>query len=148
MQQVAAAGVVKDSADDALAGHVNQIHQEGEFREVDNSFSRCRVPLGRDAEEQEGKRHQRVIGEVLQMLIKIGQLRNPAKEEKGIACNVHYKPLPLLTAYKSMGLRIEDFPNAYAMFKNEISLPLYSAMTLDEHRYVTEHYADILKEYI
>ncbi|MDD2956331.1 MAG: DegT/DnrJ/EryC1/StrS family aminotransferase [Oscillospiraceae bacterium] len=56
----------------------------------------------------------------------------------GIACNVHYKPLPLLTAYKNMGFDIGDFPNAYEMYQNEASLPLYAAMTDETADYVTE----------
>ena len=46
--------------------------------------------------------------------------------EKGIACNVHYKPLPLLTAYKNLGFDIKDYPNAYNHYKNEITLPLHT----------------------
>lgn len=49
--------------------------------------------------------------------------------EMGVACNVHYKPLPLLTAYKKLGFDIKDFPNAYDLFKNEITLPLYTRLT-------------------
>lgn len=51
---------------------------------------------------------------------------------QGIATNVHYKPLPLLTAYKNLGFRMEDYPNAYAQFANEITLPLYSTLTCEE----------------
>lgn len=68
--------------------------------------------------------------------------------EKGIACNVHYKPLPLLTAYKTMGFDIADFPNAYARFINEISLPLHTKLTDQEIAYVIDSYTAILKEYL
>ncbi len=68
--------------------------------------------------------------------------------EKGIACNVHYKPLPLLTAYKTMGFDIADYPNAYNRFVNEISLPLHTKLTDEEVAYVIETYKTILKEYI
>lgn len=56
--------------------------------------------------------------------------------EKGVATNVHYKPLPMLTAYKNMGYDIKDFPNAYAMFENEITLPLHTRLTDEEVEYV------------
>ena len=68
--------------------------------------------------------------------------------ERGIACNVHYKPLPLLTAYKNLGFNIENYPNAYALFENEISLPLYSSISDEDMAYVTENYIEVLKEYI
>ena len=67
--------------------------------------------------------------------------------EKGVACNVHYKPLPLLTAYKDLGFCIKDFPNAYAQFENEITLPLNTKMSLDDAKYVAETLLEILKEY-
>ena len=67
--------------------------------------------------------------------------------EKGIATNVHYKPLPMLTAYKDMGFNIEDYPNAYEMYKNEITLPLYSKLKDEAVAYITEALKDILKEY-
>lgn len=62
-------------------------------------------------------------------------------EERGISCNVHYKPLPLLTAYKNLGFRIEDFPRAYAMYQNEMTLPLHTKMNAEDIRYI----ADTLK---
>ena len=68
--------------------------------------------------------------------------------ERGIACNVHYKPLPMHTAYKSLGFSIDDYPNAYERFKNEITLPLHTCLTDEEVRYVIDNYVDILKEYI
>jgi len=68
--------------------------------------------------------------------------------ERGVPCNVHYKPLPMHTAYKKLGFRIEDFPNAYANFINEISLPLHSKLTDEEISYVIDTYKDVLKPYI
>ncbi len=58
--------------------------------------------------------------------------------ENGVACNVHYKPLPMHTAYKNLGFDIKDFPNAYAQFANEITLPLNTKMTIDDAEYVIE----------
>ncbi len=68
--------------------------------------------------------------------------------EAGIACNVHYKPLPMHTAYKSLGFDIADYPNAYAHFANEISLPLHTCLTNEQVDYVADSYARILREYI
>ena len=68
--------------------------------------------------------------------------------EQGIACNVHYKPLPMHTAYKNLGFDIADYPNAYAHFANEITLPLHTRLTDEDVDYVIEKYTEILKEYI
>lgn len=67
---------------------------------------------------------------------------------RGIACNVHYKPLPLHTAYKLLGFDIAQYPNAYAHFANEITLPLHTRLTGDEVQYVIDNYVEILKEYL
>lgn len=66
----------------------------------------------------------------------------------GIACNVHYKPLPLLTAYQKLGFEIEDYPHAYKHFENEITLPLHTKITDAEAAYVAEEYGQIVKEYL
>ena len=68
--------------------------------------------------------------------------------EAGIACNVHYKPLPMHTAYKNLGFDIKDFPNSYAHYENEITLPLHTKLTDEEVEYVIENYTNILKGYI
>ena len=65
----------------------------------------------------------------------------------GVATNVHYKPLPMMTAYKNMGFDIKDFPNAFEMYKNEITLPLYSRLTDEEVEYIIKTSQDVLKEY-
>ena len=67
---------------------------------------------------------------------------------RGIACNVHYKPLPLHTAYKNLGFDIAGYPNAYAHYANEITLPLHTRLTDEQVQYVTDHYCDILKDYL
>ena len=69
-----------------------------------------------------------------------------AMAEDGIATNVHYKPLPMLTAYKNMGFDIKDYPNALAQFENEITLPLYSTLTEDDVRLVCERLLAHLKK--
>lgn len=68
--------------------------------------------------------------------------------ERGIACNVHYKPLPMHTAYKSMGFDIKDYPNAYDYFANEITLPLHTCLTDEEIDYVIKNYSEIVKRYL
>ena len=68
--------------------------------------------------------------------------------EAEIACNVHYKPLPMHTAYKSMGFDIKDFPNAYDNFANAITLPLHTRLSDEDVDYIIENYTRILKEYL
>ena len=68
--------------------------------------------------------------------------------ERGIACNVHYKPLPMHTAYKNLGFDIKDYPNAYAHYANEITLPLHTNLTDDDVQYVAENYADVALKYV
>ena len=65
--------------------------------------------------------------------------------EAGIVCNVHYKPLPMHTAYKNLGFDIKDFPNAYSQFENEISLPLNTKMTLEDAKFVAKTFSELLK---
>lgn len=68
--------------------------------------------------------------------------------EAGIATNVHYKPLPMMTAYKNLGFDIKDYPNAYKRFVNEITLPLHTCLTDEEVEFIIENYCKIVKEYI
>lgn len=68
--------------------------------------------------------------------------------ERGIACNVHYKPLPMMTAYKNLGWDIADFPNAHNFFRNEITLPLHTKLTDNDVRIVCENFSEVVKKYI
>lgn len=68
--------------------------------------------------------------------------------EREIACNVHYKPLPMMTAYKTLGFDIEDYPNAYKHYVNEITLPLHTKLSDEDVAYVIENFTEILKEYL
>lgn len=68
--------------------------------------------------------------------------------EHGIATNVHYKPLPMMTAYKAYGWDIKDFPNAYAYYENLITLPLHTLLSDDDVEYVVENFKNIVKEYL
>lgn len=65
--------------------------------------------------------------------------------DKGVACNVHYKPLPMLTAYRNIGFNINDYPNAYHQYQNEITLPLYSKLTNEDVEYIVSCFKECLK---
>lgn len=67
--------------------------------------------------------------------------------EEGVACNVHYKPLPMLTAYKNLGFNIKDYPNAYDFYQNEITLPLYTKLTNEQIDYIIQKFVEIVREY-
>lgn len=67
--------------------------------------------------------------------------------EAGVACNVHYKPLPMMTAYKNLGFDIKNYPNAYEHFANEITLPLHTKLSDEDVEYVIENFVRIVKEY-
>lgn len=81
----------------------------------------------------------------------VGRTREEANKvieqmaERGIATNVHYKPLPMMTAYKALGFDIKDYPNAFKMFENEITLPLNTKMTEEDVDYVIENFVEIVK---
>lgn len=66
--------------------------------------------------------------------------------ERGIATNVHYKPLPMMTAYKAMGFDIADFPNAFEQYHNEITLPLHTKLSDDDVTYIIENFTDIISK--
>lgn len=65
--------------------------------------------------------------------------------ERGIACNVHYKPLPMMTAYKALGFDIKDYPNAYHLFENEVTLPLHTRLSDEDVEYVISNFVDIIR---
>lgn len=68
--------------------------------------------------------------------------------ERGVATNVHYKPLPMMTAYKAFGWKIEDFPNAYDYYRNLITLPLHTKLSDEDVEYVVESYCEVVKHYL
>ena len=65
--------------------------------------------------------------------------------ERGIACNVHYKPLPMMTAYKALGFDIKDYPNAYHLYENEVTLPLHTRLSDEDVEYVISNFVDIVR---
>ena len=66
--------------------------------------------------------------------------------ERGIACNVHYKPLPMMTAYKNLGFDISNYPNAYAQYANEVTLPLHTRLTNEDVEYIINNFVEIIKQ--
>lgn len=64
--------------------------------------------------------------------------------ERGIACNVHYKPLPMMTAYKALGFDINDYPNAYNQYRNEVTLPLHTCLSDEDVEYVITNFKEII----
>ena len=66
--------------------------------------------------------------------------------ERGIACNVHYKPLPMMTAYKNLGFDISNYPNAYAQYENEVTLPLHTRLTDEDVEYVVSNFVEIINQ--
>jgi len=66
--------------------------------------------------------------------------------ERGVACNVHYKPLPMMTAYKNLGFDIKDYPNAYNQYRNEVTLPLHTCLSDEEVEYVISNFVEIISK--
>ena len=81
----------------------------------------------------------------------LGKTRDDANKvieqmaERGIACNVHYKPLPMMTSYKALGFDIKDYPNAYHLFESEVTLPLHTKLTDEDVEYVITNFVEIVK---
>ena len=90
----------------------------------------------------------------LYMVRLLGKTREQANQviaemaERGIACNVHYKPLPMMTAYKALGYDIQNFPNAFHLFENEVTLPLNTRMSDEDLEYVIENFVDIVSKLV
>jgi dTDP-4-amino-4,6-dideoxygalactose transaminase len=83
----------------------------------------------------------------VRLLGKDGKVRNEIitkMAEQGITCNVHFKPLPMMTAYKNLGFDINNYPNAYHQFINEITLPLYTRLTDEEVDYIIQNFKEII----
>ena len=68
--------------------------------------------------------------------------------ERGISCNVHYKPLPLLTAYSNLGFDIKDYPNAYDYFVNEVTLPLHTRLSDEDVKVIVENFKEVVAEVV
>lgn len=120
--------------------------------EIIGTYDRALKPLGIQVLDHYGEDH-RSTGHLYLTRIP-GIDRETANQiiekmaEAGIATNVHYKPLPLLTAYKNLGFRMEDYPNAYKQFENEITLPLHTLLSDADVEYVVEKFVECVKEVI
>lgn len=120
--------------------------------EIIETYDRALKPLGIQVLDHYGEDH-RSTGHLYLTRIP-GIDRETANQiiekmaEAGIATNVHYKPLPLLTAYKNLGFRMEDYPNAYRQFENEITLPLHTLLSDADVEYVVEKFVECVKEVI
>ena len=121
-------------------------------REIIEIYDDALKPLGVEVLEHYTENHQSSGHLYITRIPKITlEQRNEIivkMAEAGVACNVHYKPLPMMTAYKNLGFDIKDYPNAYDRFKNEITLPLHTKLTNEEVDYVVEQFSGIIKEYI
>lgn len=112
----------------------------------DEAFKGCKVQLldhyGEDHSSSGHLYMVRLLGQDVayrnQVIVKMA--------ERGIATNVHYKPLPMHTGYRALGFDIKDYPHAYDMYKNEVTLPLHTKLTDDDVAYVIENFKDVLKE--
>lgn len=121
-------------------------------KEIISKYDAALRPLGIETLNHYTQEHQssghlyitRVLGITLEQRNEI--IIKMAEEE--IACNVHYKPLPMMTAYKNLGFDIADYPNAYQRFANEITLPLHTKLTDEEVNYIIEKYIRIVKQYL
>lgn len=119
-------------------------------RELIERYDEALAPLGIEGLPHYTQNHQssghlyicRIAGATAEERNRIIELM----AEAGVACNVHYKPLPMMTAYKNMGYGIADYPNAYAQFANEITLPLHTRLTDEQQEYTIECFAFAVKE--
>ena len=114
---------------DAMCGELGVIHLNhyGENHESSGHLYLVRIPGISDETRRE-------------IIIKLA--------ERGVATNVHYKPLPMMTAYKNLGWDIKDFPNAYRYYENLITLPLHTNLTDEDVDYVIENFKDVVEEYL
>ena len=106
---------------------VKHLVHSGENFQSSNHLYLTRIPGIGDAERRE-------------IIVKLA--------ERGVNCNVHYKPLPMMTAYKEIGWDIKDFPNAYSYYSNLITLPLHTKLSDEDVEYVVTNYKEVVMEYI
>lgn len=115
------------------------------IKKYDKALSECEVQVLNHYDENHASSGHLYL---VRLLGKSFEERNAViikMAERGIACNVHYKPLPMMTAYKNLGFDIADFPNAYAQYVNEVTLPLNTRMNDEDVEYVILNFVDIIK---
>lgn len=120
-------------------------------KEIIEKYDKAFIPLGIKSLNHFDQNHKSSGHLYITQVPEIDtEQRNKIIEEmarEGVACNVHYKPLPLLTAYKNLGFDIKDYPNAYNHYKNEITLPLHTKLSDEEIGYIIEKYCEIVKKF-
>lgn len=110
----------------------------------DKAFANCNIEVFAPDDASNRPNHHLYIVRLL------GKTREQTNEfisgmaERGIACNVHFKPLPLMTAYKALGFNIADYPNAYAFFENEVTIPLHTKLSDEDVEYIISNFKDVL----
>lgn len=119
-------------------------------KEIIEKYDKAFIPLGIKSLNHFDQNHKSSGHLYITQVPEIDtEQRNKIIEEMardGVACNVHYKPLPLLTAYKNLGFDIKDYPNAYNHYKNEITLPLHTKLSDEEIDYIIEKYCEVVKK--
>lgn len=114
------------------------------------AYDQALLPLGIDRLEHNGENYQGNGHLYLARLPGVDeQTRNEAIASMaalGIACNVHFKPLPMFTAYQKMGFSIQDYPQAYAQYRNEITLPSHTLLREDQVDYVAKSFVSVIKK--
>lgn len=119
-------------------------------KEIIEMYDKALLPLGIQTLQHYGEEFASSGHLYLARIPGIGEARRNEiiikMAKSGIACNVHYKPLPMFTAYKNLGFDILDFPNAFEVYKNEITLPLHTLLSDEDVVYVLESFKNILKE--
>ncbi len=128
-----------------LDRYKNQLRRR---KEIIEEYDKCLIPLGVKVLNHYGENFSSSGHLYLTRISNIDEGRRNKiitdMAHMGIACNVHYKPLPLLTAYKNLGFNIKDYSNAYNMYKNEITLPLHTSMTNNDIEYVIDRFSQLV----
>ena len=106
---------------------VKHLNHSGENFQSSNHLYLTRIPGAGDKERRE-------------IIVKLA--------ERGVNCNVHYKPLPMMTAYRELGWDIKDFPNAFEYYENLITLPLHTLLSDEDVEYVIENFREVVGEYL
>lgn len=118
-------------------------------KKIIEKYNAAFIPLGIEVLDHYSDSHQSsghlYITRIPNITIRQRNMIIEKMAEKGVACNVHYKPLPLLTAYRNLGFDIKDYPNAYNMFVNEVTLPLHTNLTNEDIEYIINSFKEVLK---
>ena len=118
-------------------------------KEIIKKYDEALIPLGIEVLDHYSDTHQSsghlYITRIPNITLEQRNMIIEKMAERGVACNVHYKPLPMLTAYKNLGFDIRDYPNAYSLFVNEVTLPLHTNLTNEDVEYIINSFKEVLK---